>query len=139
MTIGGNLTNWFQIRVGVCEGYILSPTLFNIFLDFVMKGVDSLHGVLNMSEDMTLDIHYVDDTTSRSTVFKKLEIATNELKRHATNGEIKINAQKCKSVSLMRSQLWLDNEVIENCESFEFLRIQRHLVLASQAVGCLRK
>ena len=30
-------TNWFQIGKGVCQGYILSPCLFNLYAEYVMR------------------------------------------------------------------------------------------------------
>ena len=35
-------TDWFQIRKGVCQGYILSPCLFNLYAEYIMRnaGVD---------------------------------------------------------------------------------------------------
>ena len=30
-------TNWFQIRKGVCQGYILSPYLFNLYAEYIMR------------------------------------------------------------------------------------------------------
>ena len=33
---GHGKTDWFQIRKGVCQGYILSPCLFNLYADYIM-------------------------------------------------------------------------------------------------------
>ena len=30
-------TNWFQIRKGVCQGCILSPCLFNLYAEYIMR------------------------------------------------------------------------------------------------------
>ena len=48
-----------------------------------------------MSEDMTLDIHNADGTILISTVFRKLQVATNELNETCKRWDIKINAQNC--------------------------------------------
>ena len=34
---GHGTTDWFQIGKGVCQGYILSPCLFNFFAEYIMK------------------------------------------------------------------------------------------------------
>ena len=37
-TIEGT-TDWFQIRKGVCQGYILSPCLFHLYAEHIMRNV----------------------------------------------------------------------------------------------------
>ena len=34
---GHGATDWFQIRKGVCQGYILSPCLFSLYAEYIMK------------------------------------------------------------------------------------------------------
>ena len=34
---GHGTINWFQIRTGVCQGYILSPCLFNLYAEYIMQ------------------------------------------------------------------------------------------------------
>ena len=34
---GHGTTDWFQIGKGVCEGYILSPCLFNFYAEYIMR------------------------------------------------------------------------------------------------------
>ena len=34
---GHGTTDWFQIGKGVCQGYILSPCLFNLYAEYIMK------------------------------------------------------------------------------------------------------
>ena len=33
----GHGTDWFQIGKGVCQGYILSPCLFNFYAEYIME------------------------------------------------------------------------------------------------------
>ena len=34
---GHGTTDWFQIGKGVCQGYILSPFLFNLYVEYIMR------------------------------------------------------------------------------------------------------
>ena len=36
VTTGHGTTDWFQIGKGVCQGYILSPCLFNLYVEYIM-------------------------------------------------------------------------------------------------------
>ena len=76
--IDGNLTDWFSVLVGVRQGCILSPMLFNIFLEFIMDELKSLNE-FRLKNDMAADIRYADDTTLVSAIFSKLKLSNQEL------------------------------------------------------------
>ena len=45
---GHGTTDWFQIGKGVCQGYILSPCLFNLYAEYIMRNAgleDSQAGI----------------------------------------------------------------------------------------------
>ena len=42
-TTGHRTTDWFQIGKGVCQGYILSPCLFNLYAEYIMKEIHKEH------------------------------------------------------------------------------------------------
>ena len=73
--VDGRLTKWLEVTVGVRQGCILSPSLFNFFLEFVMDDLKSLqefHLTLNLSTD----VRYADDTTLVSAIFEKSKLST---------------------------------------------------------------
>ena len=37
---GHGTTDWFQIGKAVCQGYILSPCLFNLHAEYIMKNAE---------------------------------------------------------------------------------------------------
>ena len=78
---GGELADWFPVNIGVRQGCIMSPSLFNIFLEYVMKGVKSLNSYFQLNENMSVDIRYADDTTLIYDVFEKLQLSTLELEQ----------------------------------------------------------
>ena len=56
-------TDWFQIEKGVGQGCLLSPCLFNLYAEHIMRnaGLDELQAGIKMGEKPTIS-KYVDDT-----------------------------------------------------------------------------
>ena len=59
---GHGTTDWFQIGKGVCQGYILSPCLFNLYAEYIMQNArlveaqleSRLLGEISMTSDMQM-------------------------------------------------------------------------------------
>jgi len=79
VVVNKQVTSWFKVKVGVRQGCLLSPVLFNIFLEFVMDELKSLDDRLELDENMSTELRYADDTTLVAAIFEKLEISTSEL------------------------------------------------------------
>ena len=62
---GHETTDWFQIRKVVCEGYILSLCLFNLYAGYIMKnaGLDEAQAGIKISGRNINNLRYADDTT----------------------------------------------------------------------------
>ena len=62
---GHRTTDWFQIRKGVRQGCILSPCLFNLYAEYIMRnaGLDEAQAGIKISRRNTDDLRYADDTT----------------------------------------------------------------------------
>ena len=58
-------TDWFQIGKGVCQGCILSPCLFNLYADYIMRnaGLDEAQPGIKISGRNINNLIYADDTT----------------------------------------------------------------------------
>jgi len=146
--IDGQLTDWFQVKVGVRQGCIMSPSLFNIFLECVMKELKSLDGHFQLTEDMSTDIRYADDTTLVSAVFGKLQQSTAELEKACRKWGLKINPLKCAVMSSeINEEITIDNQIVPKVKEFKFLGslvpgcasdVKNRISLASQAFGRLR-
>ena len=63
VVVDGLLTEWFSVSVGVRQGCLPSPTLFNLFLDFVMDEIKCSEDRVILDEDLNFDAIYADDTT----------------------------------------------------------------------------
>ena len=58
-------TDWFQIRKGVCQGCILSPCLFNLYAEYIMRnaGLDEALAGSKIAGRNINNFRYADDTT----------------------------------------------------------------------------
>ena len=73
---GHGTTGWFQIGKGVCQGCILSPYLFNLYVDYIMRnaGLDGAQAGIKIAGRNINNLRYADDTTlmAESKELKKL-------------------------------------------------------------------
>ena len=62
---GYETTDWFQIWKGVCQGYILSPCLFNLYAEYIMRngGLEEAQAGVKMARRNINNLRYADDTT----------------------------------------------------------------------------
>ena len=62
---GHGKTDWFPIEKGVHQGYILSPCLFNLYADYIMRnaGLEEAQAGIKIAGRNTNNLRYADDTT----------------------------------------------------------------------------
>ena len=62
---GHGTANWFQIGKGVCQRCILSPCLFNLRAEYIMRnsGVDEAQVGIKIARRNLNNLRYADDTT----------------------------------------------------------------------------
>ena len=147
VTVNGNMTNWFKVHTGVRQGCLLSPCLFNLFLEFVMKDIRNLDGGIQMGDVHINNIRYADDTTLMDLVFEKLQHTTTQLEMSCSRWGMKINPTKCKVMSSDTRDITINNTVAEKVDEFVFLGssvpsveadVKRRTRLASWAFGRLK-
>ena len=65
---GHGTMDWFQIGKGVCQGCILSPYLFNLNAQYIMKnaGLDEAQAGIKIAGRNSNHLKYADDTTLRA-------------------------------------------------------------------------
>ena len=63
--IGHGTTDWFQIGKGVCQGCILSPCLFNLYADYIMRNarLEEAQAGIKMARGNINNLRYADNTT----------------------------------------------------------------------------
>ena len=62
---GQGTTDWFQIGKGVCQGCILSPCLFNLYAEYIMRNarLDEAQAGIKTAGRNINNLRYADDTT----------------------------------------------------------------------------
>ena len=62
---GHGTTDWFQIEKGVRQGYILSPCLFNLYAEYIMRnaGLDEAQVRMKIARRNINNLRYAEDTT----------------------------------------------------------------------------
>ena len=62
---GHGTTDWFQIGKGVCQGCILSPCLFNLYAEYIMRnaGLEETQAGIKIARRNINNLRYADDTT----------------------------------------------------------------------------
>ena len=63
--IGHGKTDWFQIGKRVCQGCILSPCLFNLYAEYIIRnaGLEEAQAGIKIARRNTKNLRYTDDTT----------------------------------------------------------------------------
>ena len=62
---GHGTTDWFQIGKGLSQGCILSPCLFNLYAEYIMRnaGLDEAQAGIKTARKNINNLRYADDTT----------------------------------------------------------------------------
>ena len=80
---GHGTPHWFQIGKGVCQGCILSPCLFNLYAEYIMRnaGLEEAQAGIKIEERNINNLRYADDTTLMAESEKELISLLMKVKR----------------------------------------------------------
>ena len=76
---------WFQIRNGVCQGCILSPCLFNLYAEYIMRnaGLEEAQAGIKIARRNINNLRYADDTTLMTESEEELKSLLTKLKEES--------------------------------------------------------
>ena len=80
---GHGITDWFQIGKGVCQGCILSPYLFNLYAEYIMRnaGLDEAQAGIKIAGRNISNLRYADGTTLMTEREEELKNFFDEVER----------------------------------------------------------
>ena len=92
---GHGTTDWFQIGKGVRKGCILSPCLFNFYVEYIMRnaGLEEAQAGIKIARGNINDLRYADDTTLMAERNSK---ASMKVKEESEKVGLKLNIIKTK-------------------------------------------
>ena len=96
----GNTGDWFRTTVGVRQGCLLSPTLFNIFLEKIMTdALENHEGTVKMGGRIITILRFAHDIDGLDGKEEELENLVKKMKAASTAYGMEINPEKTKVMS----------------------------------------
>ena len=118
---GRGTTDWFQIGKGVRQGCILSPCLFNLYAEYIMRhaGLDEAQAGIKIAGRNINNIRYVDDTTLTAESEEEVKSPLLKVKEESEKVGLKLNIQKTKIMASGPITSWqIDGETMETMADF---------------------
>ena len=121
---GHGTTDWFQIGKGVYQGCILSPCLFNLHAEYVMRnaGLEAAQAGIKIARRNINNLRYEDDTTLMAESEEELKSLLMKVKVESEKVGLKLNIQKTKIMASGPITSWqIGGETVETVADFIFL------------------
>ena len=120
----GQLSEPVEITAGVRQGCIISPTLFLIIIDWIMKKSSANTGIPWKVFQQLEDLEFADDICILSNTQQKMQNKVEKLNEFANKTGLKINVGKTKLMVIgdtNNSQIKLHNNNLEKVNKFNYL------------------
>ena len=150
----------FDVGKGVRQGCILSPHLFSLYTEDIMRNVENderskSYDEVKINGQKLRDLRYADDTALLSTTDTGLKILVEATKEHSEDKYLMLNIKKTKIMDtdkcVSKTAIEIGEDTIENVEHFEYLgasfygdgrsknEIRRRLAIAKQKLNNMKR
>ena len=124
--LDSKIGKWFRTTVGVRQGCLLSPTLFNIFLERIMDDALEEHeGSVSIGGRTITNLRFADDIDGLAGDEDELAKLVKTLDETATAYGMQISAEKTQLMTNnsngISSKIKVDNKELEVVKSFKYL------------------
>ena len=114
---GHETTDWFQIGKGICQGCILTPCLFNLYAEYIMRntGLEEAQAEIKIASRNINNLRYADDTTLMAESEDDLQSLLMKVKEESEKVGLKLNIQKTKIMASGPFTSWqIDGETVSD-------------------------
>ena len=122
-------TDWFQIGKGIRQSCILSPCLFNLYAEYIMRnvGLEETQAGIKIAGRNLNNLRYADDTTLMAESEEELRSLLMKVKEESEKVGLKLNIQKTKIMASGPVTSWeIDGETMETVTVFILGGSQNH-------------
>ena len=132
---GNKITQFFDFTKGVRQGCPLSPLLFNLYINGIVKKIDDSRKVSIKLDNSTFKLNvllYADDIVILAESENELQNSLNELSRFCELWKLSINPSKTKCIvfnrgnRLCRCKIYVEGILLENVKSIKYLGFTLH-------------
>ena len=118
---GHGTTDWFQIGKGVHQGWILSPYLFNLYAEYIIRnaGLEEAQAGIKIARRNINNLRDADDSTLMAESEEELKSLLMKVKEESEKVDLKLNIQKTKIMASGPITSWeIDGETVETVSDF---------------------
>ena len=125
---GRGTTDWFHIGKGVGQGCILSPCLFNLYAQYIMRkaGLEETQAGIKIPGRKINNLKYADDTILTAESKEELKSLLIKMKQESEKVGLKLNIQKTKIIASGPITLWQIDGETGNHDRFYFFGLQNY-------------
>ena len=119
--------DWFQIAKGVCQSCTLSPYLFNLYAEYIMRhaGLDEAQTGIKIAKRNINNLRFSNDTTLMAESEEELKNLLMKVKEKSEKVSLKLNIQKTKIMASGPITSWqIDGETVETVTDLIFGGLQ---------------
>ena len=125
--MNGSIGEWFRTTVGVRQGCLLSPTLFNIFLERIMSDALEEHdGKVSISGRNITNLRFADEIDALAEEEQEIEALVESLDKTCIRYKMEISAEKTKlmtnSANGIQREIKVKGQKLDTVTSFNYLR-----------------
>lgn len=154
--LNSQIGDYFKTTVGVRQGCLLSPTLFNLFLEMIMR--ETLHGfqsTISIGGRTINNLRFADDIDLLGGSKQELQELTKRLEERASAYGMEVSSEKSKvlinSQTKAEAEIYMNGERLEVVDAFKYLgatltkdgrstaEIKTRLAIATSAMAKLNK